>query len=161
MTTPIFSVCLSGLSHKLLSTKKKKEGKSKNLITYNNNLEIVMMWWLLLCGFISHWSRRKEFHTRNKTLSPPFKPNPLFSFLLSSSSSLLFPSSSLVSAILWSDPMKEITDSVDPRIMFKHQSLLQDYHELRKVIRVPLRFHLDLAIWNCWCWVDSDRADIR
>ncbi|CAF2068744.1 hypothetical protein HID58_040682 [Brassica napus] len=28
--------------------------------------------------------------------------------------------------------MKEITDSVDPRIMFKHQSLLQDYHELRK-----------------------------
>lgn len=58
----------------------KKKGKSKNLITITI-YEIVMMWWLLLCGFISHWSRR-EFHTRNKTLSPPFKPNPLFPFLV-------------------------------------------------------------------------------
>ncbi|CAN6915479.1 unnamed protein product [Brassica oleracea] len=37
------------------------------------------------------------------------------------------------------DPMKEITDLVDPRIMFKHQSLLQDYHELRKGTEYKMR----------------------
>ncbi|CAH8352883.1 unnamed protein product [Eruca vesicaria subsp. sativa] len=35
--------------------------------------------------------------------------------------------------------MKEITDSVDPRIMFKHQSLMQDYHELRKEREFKMR----------------------
>ncbi|KAJ0251755.1 Uncharacterized protein HA466_0126710 [Hirschfeldia incana] len=35
--------------------------------------------------------------------------------------------------------MKEITDSVDPRIMFKHQSLMQDYHELQKETEFKMR----------------------
>ncbi|KAG5413096.1 hypothetical protein IGI04_000663 [Brassica rapa subsp. trilocularis] len=135
MTTPIFSVCLSGLSHKLLSTKKKKRRKIQKF-NYNNNLEIVMMWWLLLCGFISHWSRREEFHTkRNKTLSPPFKPNPPFLLLFLLSTFFFF---SICDSLI-RDPMKEITDSVDPRIMFKHQSLLQDYHELRKETEFKMR----------------------
>ncbi|KAF8052516.1 hypothetical protein N665_1549s0003 [Sinapis alba] len=35
--------------------------------------------------------------------------------------------------------MKEITDSVDPRIMFKHQSLMQDYHDLQKETEFKMR----------------------
>ncbi|KAJ4873073.1 Uncharacterized protein Rs2_45264 [Raphanus sativus] len=36
--------------------------------------------------------------------------------------------------------MKEITDLVDPRrIMFKHQSLMQDYHDLRKETEYKMR----------------------
>ncbi|CAH8355009.1 unnamed protein product [Eruca vesicaria subsp. sativa] len=34
--------------------------------------------------------------------------------------------------------MKEITDSVDPRIMFKHQSLMQDYHGLIHISQASL-----------------------
>ncbi|KAF8097498.1 hypothetical protein N665_0286s0009 [Sinapis alba] len=35
--------------------------------------------------------------------------------------------------------MKEITDLVDPRIRFKHQSLMQDYHELQKETEYKMR----------------------
>ncbi|KAG2245410.1 hypothetical protein Bca52824_092721 [Brassica carinata] len=35
--------------------------------------------------------------------------------------------------------MKDINDSVDPKIMFKHQSLMQDYHDLRKETEFKMR----------------------